>query len=44
MAEVRRGLDPLARAGRLGELLIQFPWSFKRTDVNANRKWDTPAD
>ena len=37
VAEVRRGLDPLARAGRLGALLIQFPWSFKRTDED--REW-----
>jgi len=28
---VRKGLDPLAEAGKLGALLVQFPWSFKRT-------------
>ncbi len=26
---VRAGLDPLAERGRLGALLVQFPWSFK---------------
>jgi uncharacterized protein YecE (DUF72 family) len=25
----RTGIDPLAEAGKLGALLIQFPWSFK---------------
>lgn len=25
----RRGIDPLAEAGKLGAILIQFPWSFK---------------
>jgi uncharacterized protein YecE (DUF72 family) len=29
--EFRRGIDPLAEAGRLGPLLAQFPASFKRT-------------
>ncbi len=27
--QVRAGLDPLAERGRLGAVLIQFPWSFK---------------
>lgn len=27
----REGIDPLAEAGKLGALLIQFPWSFKNT-------------
>lgn len=41
------GLDLLAREGRLGALLVQFPWSFKRTPEN--RLWlerilDTFAD
>jgi uncharacterized protein YecE (DUF72 family) len=31
------GLAPLAEAGRLGALLAQFPWSFKRTPEN--RQW-----
>ena len=31
------GLVPLAEAGKLGALLVQFPWSFKRTPEN--RKW-----
>ncbi|MCL4217828.1 MAG: DUF72 domain-containing protein [Candidatus Hydrogenedentes bacterium] len=39
-AEVRTycdGIQPLVEAGRLGAILVQFPWSFKRTD--ANRRW-----
>jgi uncharacterized protein YecE (DUF72 family) len=35
--EVRRGLQPLLEAGRLGGVLIQFPWSFKRDA--AAREW-----
>jgi uncharacterized protein YecE (DUF72 family) len=35
--EVREGLAPLHDAGRLGCLLLQFPWSFKRDD--ASREW-----
>jgi uncharacterized protein YecE (DUF72 family) len=31
---VKRGLQPLAEAGRLGALLLQFPWSFKWTREN----------
>jgi uncharacterized protein YecE (DUF72 family) len=30
----RAGIDPLANAGKLGGLLLQFPWSFKNTDSN----------
>ena len=30
--EFKRGIDPLARSGKLGPLLAQFPASFKRTD------------
>jgi len=29
---VREGLDVLAKAEKLGGLLLQFPWSFKNTD------------
>lgn len=29
---VRAGLDPLADGGRLGAVLVQFPWSFKATE------------
>ncbi|HEV2884806.1 MAG TPA: DUF72 domain-containing protein [Pyrinomonadaceae bacterium] len=29
---VRTGIDKLAGAGKLGAVLIQFPWSFKNTD------------
>ncbi len=39
-AEIQRfkdGIAPLAEAGRLGGLLVQFPWSFKRTPEN--RQW-----
>lgn len=35
--QVRDPLRPLREAGKLGALLAQFPWSFKRTDVN--RTW-----
>jgi uncharacterized protein YecE (DUF72 family) len=31
-ALVREGMDTLAAAGKLGAVLIQFPWSFKNTD------------
>ena len=31
--QFRRGIDPLAKGGRLGALLAQFPPSFKSTDV-----------
>jgi uncharacterized protein YecE (DUF72 family) len=37
VSEVRAGMDPLLEAGRLGALLLQFPWSFRRTDEN--REW-----
>lgn len=30
--EVREGVDVLRKAGKLGALLVQFPWSFKNTD------------
>jgi uncharacterized protein YecE (DUF72 family) len=32
--EFKAGLDPLAQAGRLGALLLQFPWSFRNTSEN----------
>ncbi|MBI4559380.1 MAG: DUF72 domain-containing protein [Candidatus Hydrogenedentes bacterium] len=35
--QVREGLAPLCDSGKLGALLIQFPWSFKRTVEN--RPW-----
>jgi uncharacterized protein YecE (DUF72 family) len=35
--EVRAGMAPMLEAGRLGALLLQFPWSFRRTDEN--REW-----
>ncbi len=33
----RRGIGPLADAGRLGGILVQFPWSFKNTQDS--RRW-----
>lgn len=30
--DFRLGIDVLAEAGRLGAILLQFPWSFKNTD------------
>ena len=30
--EFRTGMDVLAKAGKLGAVLFQFPWSFKNTD------------
>jgi uncharacterized protein YecE (DUF72 family) len=39
-AEIRLftdGIAPLVEAGKLGALLVQFPWSFKRTPEN--RTW-----
>ena len=35
--EVRKGMDVLADSGRLGALLLQFPWSFRNTEEN--REW-----
>lgn len=37
VAAVREAMDPLHDAGRLGAVLLQFPWSFKRDD--AARHW-----
>ena len=34
---VNEGIGPLFDAGQLGALLLQFPWSFKRTDES--RQW-----
>lgn len=36
----RNYLDPMAEAGRLGALLLQYPWSFKNTEENS-RKLET---
>ena len=33
----KNGIDPLVRAGKVGALLVQFPWSFKNNDEN--RSW-----
>jgi uncharacterized protein YecE (DUF72 family) len=35
--EVRAGFDPMLESGKLGAVLLQFPWSFQRTDPN--REW-----
>lgn len=37
VAEVRRGFKPMHNAGKLGAVLLQFPWSFRRSDEN--RQW-----
>ncbi len=37
VAQMRIGADLMAEAGRLGTLLLQFPWSFKNTQDN--RAW-----
>lgn len=37
IASVREPLQPLREAGKLGALLAQFPWSFRRTA--GNRAW-----
>jgi uncharacterized protein YecE (DUF72 family) len=35
--QVRAGFDVMMDSGRLGAVLLQFPWSFKRTEEN--REW-----
>jgi len=35
--QYRQGIAPVVEAGKLGAILIQFPWSFRRTPEN--RKW-----
>lgn len=37
IAQIFEGFAPLHDAGKLGAILVQFPWSFKRT--NENRLW-----
>ncbi len=37
VALARAAFDPMRDEGRLGALLLQFPWSFRRTDEN--REW-----
>ena len=37
VAAVREAMDPLLDAGLLGAVLLQFPWSFRRTDDS--RRW-----
>ncbi len=34
VAEIRRGFKPMHDAGKLGAVLLQFPWSFRRTEDN----------
>ena len=33
----KRGMEPLMESGKLGALLVQFPWSFKNTE--RERQW-----
>ena len=43
----RQGIDPLAKANKLGAVLLQFPWSFKNTEedrVYLTRLLDTFKD
>ena len=35
--QVRAGFDVMMEAGQLGAVLLQFPWSFRRTEEN--REW-----
>ena len=35
--QVRQGFDVMMEAGKLGAVLMQFPWSFKNTE--ANNEW-----
>jgi uncharacterized protein YecE (DUF72 family) len=37
VTEVCRGFRPMHNAEKLGAILLQFPWSFRRTDEN--RQW-----
>jgi uncharacterized protein YecE (DUF72 family) len=36
VAEFAAALEPIRRAGRLGPLLIQFPWSFRFSEANVD--------
>ena len=36
-AQFKESIAPIAESGRLGTLLVQFPWSFENTD--ANQDW-----
>jgi len=38
--EYKRGIEPVREAGRLGAILVQFPWSF-RADADAFRHLET---
>jgi uncharacterized protein YecE (DUF72 family) len=35
----KEGIEPLAASGRLGALLLQFPWSFQNDADNRNHLW-----
>jgi len=37
IGQFRQGIDPLARSGKLGAVLCQFPWSFKNDE--SGRGW-----
>lgn len=43
-AMVHEGLSPLADDGRLGAVLVQFPWSFKATQENLEWLGDVAAE
>lgn len=43
LREFRLGIDPLMEAGRLGAVLLQYPWSFRRTAANRRRLAETAA-
>lgn len=43
VSEFLKGIEPMAAAGRLGALLLQFPWSFKNGDPQHRRLADLAA-
>ena len=42
--EYRRGIDPVREAGRLGAVLVQFPWSFRAGEEAFRRLADVKRD
>jgi uncharacterized protein YecE (DUF72 family) len=41
--DFKAGIAPIAEAGRLGAILIQFPWSFKNEPENRECLWQLQA-
>ncbi len=41
--DFRAGIAPIVEAGRLGAILIQFPWSFKNDPENRRYLWQLQA-